>query len=143
MEEVLGACAALTSLAGRSLGLVGEQLSAAQYRMLVALDSAAEPLRVVDLARVLAVDSSSIVRMCDRLERKGLLVRRCPWGDRRTVLVSLSDAGQQLVVEATSVRRAAIHAAFAQLSEQQRQGAISALRAASRACDQMSHRESR
>lgn len=142
VEEVLGACAALTSLAGRSLGVLGGQLSAAQYRMLVALESS-EPLRVVDLAHVLEVDSSSIGRMCDRLERKGLLVRRRAPGDRRTVLVSLSEAGRQMVEDATSSRHAAIDAVFAQLGERQRQAAISALRAAVRACEQMSPRERR
>jgi DNA-binding MarR family transcriptional regulator len=108
--------------------------------MLVALE-AGGPLRVVDLAHALGVDSSSIGRMCDRLERRGVLVRHRASGDRRIVLVSLSGTGPRTVARATSARRAAIRSALAQLGDHQQRAAVSALWVASRVCDQMSRRE--
>ncbi|MDA8393162.1 MAG: MarR family transcriptional regulator, partial [Actinomycetota bacterium] len=50
-------------------------LSIQQFRALVVLGS--RPLtRPVDLASALAVDSSTVTRLCDRLVRKGLRRRR-------------------------------------------------------------------
>jgi DNA-binding MarR family transcriptional regulator len=49
------------------------------------------------LAKLLALDKSSITGLVDRAERRGLVVRVPSTADRRSVLVSLTDDGRSLV----------------------------------------------
>ena len=81
VDAVLGASRALVAVAARSLANVGEDVTLAQYRVLVVLASRG-PQRLADLATALAVDRSTATRMCDRLVRKRLIGRLCtsaPW----------------------------------------------------------------
>ncbi len=107
VEAVLGASRVLVAVAARSLAEVAEDVTLPQYRALVVLASRG-PQRVVSLAELLAVTPPTATRMCDRLERKGLIRRRVARQDRREVRVSLSPAGQGLVTEVTARRRAEI-----------------------------------
>jgi DNA-binding MarR family transcriptional regulator len=136
VDEVLTATRALIALTTQSLGELAADLSAAQYRALVVLASRGAQ-RMVDLAHVLGVEPSSLGRMCDRLERKGFIDRRRDVRDRRSVVVSLSREGRQVVDEATVARRAVIRAALAELSIGQRECAAVALRALSRAAGEI------
>lgn len=72
--------------------------------------------RVVDLAQELAVTSSTAVRMCNRLVRKGLVVREERPDDRRVAWITLTTAGRDLVGEATRRRRQLIAELVAGLS---------------------------
>lgn len=107
VEAVLGASRVLVAVAARSLAEVAEDVTLPQYRALVVLASRG-PQRVASLAELLAVTPPTATRMCDRLERKGLIRRRAARQDRREVRVSLSPAGQELVTEVTARRRAEI-----------------------------------
>lgn len=49
-----------------------------------------------DLVRDLYIDSASMTRMLDRLEKRGLVVRTPSASDRRVINLSLSDAGNAL-----------------------------------------------
>src|SRR6201990_86419 len=71
VDAVLGASRALVAVAARSLATVAEDVTLAQYRVLIELASRG-PLRLADLAEALAVDRSTATRMCDRLLRKRL-----------------------------------------------------------------------
>lgn len=51
------------------------------------------------LAKLLALDKSSITGLVDRAERRGLVVRIPSTADRRSVLVSLTDEGRSLASE--------------------------------------------
>ncbi len=104
VEAVLGASRVLVAVAARSLAEVAEDVTLPQYRALVVLSSRG-PQRVASLAELLAVTPPTATRMCDRLERKGLIRRRSARQDRREVRVSLSPAGQELVAEVTARRR--------------------------------------
>ncbi|MEU8230478.1 MarR family winged helix-turn-helix transcriptional regulator [Actinoplanes sp. NPDC048967] len=110
-DEVVGALLATSrvfvGLAARSLGSLGEDVTLAQFRTLVVLVSRG-PQRVVDLAQELAVTSSTATRMCNRLVRKGLVVRRERADDRRAAWMTLTPAGRDLIGEVMSHRRAAI-----------------------------------
>ena len=66
------------------------------------------PQRLADLASALGVDRSTATRMCDRLVRKHLVTRRRAREDRRTVRVSLTGAGGELVAEVSRRRRVEI-----------------------------------
>jgi DNA-binding MarR family transcriptional regulator len=96
VDAVLGASRALVAVAARSLAMVADDVTLAQYRALIELASRG-PQRVADLAAALTVDRSTATRMCDRLVRKRLVARRRMTDDRRVVRISLTRAGADVV----------------------------------------------
>jgi len=128
VDAVLTASRSMVAVATRSLGPVAEETTIAQYRVLVVLASRG-PGRLVDLAAALHVAPSTAGRMCDRLARKGLVRRHRARGDRRAVLVSVTQAGRQVVDEATRRRRALIADILARLSVPAQQAVAQALQA--------------
>lgn len=104
VDAVLSASRSLIAVATRSLGAAAEETSIAQYRALVVLASRG-PQRLTDLAGALDVAPSTAGRMCDRLVRKGLVRRHRARADRRSVLVSVTAPGRQVVDQATARRR--------------------------------------
>ena len=107
VDAVLSASRSLIAVATRSLGAAAEETTIAQYRALVVLASRG-PQRLTDLAGALDVAPSTAGRMCDRLVRKGLVRRHRARADRRSVLVSVTAAGRDVVDQATARRRALI-----------------------------------
>lgn len=85
-----------------------------QHRVLVLLDDNG-PLGVGAIATELGVNPSNATRLCDRLERLGLIARSRSDEDRRAVLVDLTAAGRRLVQAVTDVRRADLARVVAQL----------------------------
>ena len=104
VDAVLTASRTMVAVATRSLGAAAEDTTLAQYRALVVLASRG-PQRMVDLAEALGVAPSTAGRMCDRLVRKGLIRRQRARADRRSVLVSITAAGREVVDQATERRR--------------------------------------
>lgn len=100
---MLGASRALVAAAARSLATVAEDVTLAQYRVLIE-QGCPRPQRLADLADSLTVDRSTATRMCDRLVRKRLVARRRGTDDRRVARVSLTE----LVAEVSRRRRAEI-----------------------------------
>jgi DNA-binding MarR family transcriptional regulator len=120
VDAVLTASRTLVAVSTRSLGEAAEHTTIAQYRMLVVLASRG-PLRMVDLAAALDVAPSTAGRMTDRLVRKKLARRHRARTDRRSVVVSLTADGRQVVDEATARRRVLIEDILAKLApEEQR-----------------------
>lgn len=107
VEALLAASRMFVGLAARSLVQVDEDVTLAQYRVLVLLVSRG-PQRVVDLAQELSVTSSTATRMCNRLVRKGLATRQERDEDRRASWIGLTPAGRDLVGQVMHVRREAI-----------------------------------
>lgn len=66
------------------------------------------PLRVGDLARRRRSSVATASARLDRLEKRGLLVRERPPGDRRAVVARLTTRGTQLARRASSIRQAAV-----------------------------------
>jgi DNA-binding MarR family transcriptional regulator len=128
VDAVLTASRTLIAMATRSLGPAAEETTLAQYRALVVLASRG-PQRMVDLAMALEVVPSTAGRMCDRLVRKGLIRRHRARADRRSVLVSATTAGRQVVDQATARRRALIAGILDQLPARQQQAVAEALAA--------------
>jgi len=110
-EEVVAALMAMGRLfvgvAARSLAQLADDVTLAQYRVLVLLVSRG-PQRVVDLSQELSVTSSTATRMCERLVRKGLAGRYARADDRRATWIGLTPAGRDLVGEVMRRRREAI-----------------------------------
>ncbi len=126
VDAVVGASRALVAIAARSLGAAGEEVTLPQYRALVVLASRG-PQRVIDLAAFLSVNASTATRMCDRLARKGLIRRQRPANDRRTVRVSISTAGRELVAAVTQRRREEIQAIVTRMSPDERARLVATL----------------
>lgn len=81
---------------------------------------AEEPLSTGELARRMHVEVPTAVRMAQRMEAAGLLSRRSDPGDRRRVLVSLTDAGRRAAREVPQLLDAVSEDALAGLSDAER-----------------------
>ena len=104
VDAVLTASRVLVAIAARSLGDVADEVTMTQYRTLVVLASRG-PQSLADLAEAADVTPPTATRMCDRLVRKGLVVRRHDRGDRRLIRLSLARRGHDLVAAVTERRR--------------------------------------
>jgi DNA-binding MarR family transcriptional regulator len=136
VDAVLTASRALVAVATMSLGAAAEDTTIAQYRALVVLASRG-PQRMAALAAALAVTPSTAGRMCDRLVRKGLIRRQRARADRRTVQVSITAAGLQVVNQATARRRELIAGILAKLPARQQPAVADALQAFARAAGEI------
>ena len=107
VDAVLSASRVLVAVAARSLGDVAEEVTLTQYRTLVVLASRG-PKSLAELAEAVDVTPPTATRMCDRLMKKGLIVRRHDRGDRRLIRLTLTKKGRELVDAVTQRRRTEI-----------------------------------
>ena len=107
VDAVLSASRVLVAVAARSLGDVAEEVTLTQYRTLVVLASRG-PQSLAELAEAVDVTPPTATRMCDRLIKKGLIVRRHERGDRRLIRLTLAKDGRELVDAVTQRRRTEI-----------------------------------
>lgn len=117
----------LVGVAARSLSGFGDEVTIPQYRALAIVASRGK-VRPVDLAERLAISTSTVTRLCDRLERKGLVTRNRDVGDRREVWVELSVAGLQMVEQVTAERRREIGRILTSVAERDRRGMLASFR---------------
>ncbi|HEX3909461.1 MAG TPA: MarR family transcriptional regulator [Solirubrobacteraceae bacterium] len=103
------------AIAARSLADAGEEVTLTQYRSLVVLASRGQQ-SLGALAELLGVTPPTVSRMCDRLARKQLILRRADASDRRQIRVALSARGRRLVEEVTRRRRKEIAQLLASMS---------------------------
>jgi len=136
VQAVMGASRALVAVAARSLAGVAADVTLPQYRVLVEL-AAHGPQRAADLASALAVERSTMTRMCDRLVRKHLVQRRRTSADRRVVRMSLTRAGRELVEEVIRRRRVDIERIVRRLPATDRVVIVEALLAFSDAAGEL------
>src|SRR4051794_21824936 len=104
VDATLAASRALVGVVARSLAEVLEQITLPQLRVLVVLH-AEGPLRSGALAERLGVHQSTFTRTADRLVGQGWIRREVSAESRREVIVDLSDAGQELVLDVMKARR--------------------------------------
>ena len=107
VDAVLSASRVLVAVAARSLGDVAEEVTLTQYRTLVVLASRG-PQSLAELADAVDVTPPTATRMCDRLIKKGLIVRRHERGDRRLIRLTLAKGGREFVDAVTQRRRSEI-----------------------------------
>lgn len=79
-------------------------LTDATWRPIYYLTLSSMPVRQTDLARSLSLEAPSLVRLLDVLEKRGFIVREIDEEDRRSKLVSITEAGRDI---ASLVSRAA------------------------------------
>jgi DNA-binding MarR family transcriptional regulator len=124
-DAVLTASRVLVAVAARSLAEHENEISLQQYRALVVLASRGSQ-RPVDLAHALGVDPSTATRLCDRLVRKRLILRRRQGDDRREVRLDLAANGRRLVDSVTTARRGEIERIIAAVPAEQRRNLVEA-----------------
>lgn len=90
-----------------------EGLQAQQYELLLALSGlpADKPPTIKELASQLRLEHHTVVELADRLEKRGLLMRRSSAADRRVVLLEVTRAGR------TTLDRV-VHFSFSELRDE-------------------------
>lgn len=85
-------------------------LSSVEYTLLDVLErqSGRHHLRMSQVARATALSESATTRLVDRLEARGLLTRYLCADDRRGIYTELTDTGQEVLLRARTVFRAAL-----------------------------------
>lgn len=78
------------------------------------------PLRMKELAQKMGVTTGTLTVQVDRLERSGMVRRRPHHDDRRSILVELTDAGQEMFQGHHSLHEQLTRDITAQLSDQER-----------------------
>jgi DNA-binding MarR family transcriptional regulator len=114
-------------LRARAIGFQGEAgMSLAQYLLLEGLRDAPE-LSVGELAEIAGVAPPTATRMLDCLARDGHITRRHSEVDRRSVLVSLTPAGDEAVEKAHRVVEGWRRSVFESLDPDEREQATALL----------------
>jgi DNA-binding MarR family transcriptional regulator len=87
-------------------------LSITEYDVLLHLAEARPPVRMNELADAVVLSKSGLTRVVDRMEEDGLLIRVPIAGDRRSIAVELTRAGEDLFRDARVVHRRGIKKHF-------------------------------
>lgn len=128
IAAVLTASRLLVGISARALGRLAPSLTLPQLRALVVLDGQG-PVKLAALAGALNVNPSTAMRMVDRLEAAGSVTRQARPGNRREVVLSLTDEGRRLVEQVLADRHTEIAKIVARLPADRRAGLIDSLRA--------------
>ncbi len=135
IAAVLTASRMLVGVSARALGRTAPSLTLPQLRALVVLDGRG-PVKLAALADALGVNPSTALRMVDRLEAAGSVTRQANPGNRREVVLSLTDRGRGLVAQVLADRHAEIATILSRLLAARRAGLVEALRALTDAADE-------
>ena len=79
-----------------------------------------KPLSQAEIGERLGIDRNTMVILIDDLEGKSLVIRRRDPSDRRAYLVSLTEAGREVLTQATAAARRTNDEVFAPLSPEER-----------------------
>ncbi|HWD53892.1 MAG TPA: MarR family transcriptional regulator [Acidimicrobiales bacterium] len=90
----------------RLLGLAGVRLDRAGASLLFKLAAKGDSLRITDLAEILGVDTPTVTRKVQQLERDGMVVRHTDPDDRRASRIGLTPAGRRTIERVRRARRA-------------------------------------
>ena len=119
---------ALVGIAVRSLNAAPVEVTPTQHRLLVLLATGGDQT-VGALADQLEVNASNASRLCDRLQRLGLVARDRSSTDRRAVHVSLTVAGRDLLEAVRAHRHDDVRRVLAQMADPDVTASIRALTA--------------
>jgi DNA-binding MarR family transcriptional regulator len=126
VTAVLTASRVLVGVSARSLAEVEETVTLTQFRTLVVLESRGE-IKLNALADALGVNSSTALRMIDRLLVARLVTRRENPDSRREVLLGLTAEGRRIVEVVTAHRRSEITRIVTKMPEARRSQLVRAL----------------
>ena len=128
VTALLTASRVLVGVSARSLAEAEDTVTLTQFRTLVVLDSHGQ-INLNRLADLLHVNSSTAMRMIDRLLVADLVTRRDNPTNRREVLLGLTTAGKRVVRKVTARRRDEITRIVRAMPPAQRSTLIAALHA--------------
>jgi MarR family transcriptional regulator, organic hydroperoxide resistance regulator len=109
----------------------GHQLTSSQLRALFALDGK-DAVPAGQLARAADLNPATITAMLDSLARNGIVERQADPDDRRVILVSLTEAGQELMAERRERWFALWHEQLGDLSPKEFDFAVDVIRRVTR-----------
>lgn len=101
-------------------------LTEATWLPLVYVARGGTPMRQKDLAEVIGIDSSTLVRLIDALDQAGLIERRTD-GDRRARFLCLTPRGRALVAEVEAATAAVRQEILAGISDDELTVALSVI----------------
>lgn len=128
VTAVLTASRVLVAVSAASLAGIEDAVTLTQFRTLVVLDSRGAT-NLNGLADTLGVNSSTAMRMVDKLLAAGLVTRHDNPANRREVVIELSPSGTELTRRVTDKRRAAIARIVRTIPAGQREDLVRALTA--------------
>ena len=128
VTAILTASRVLVGVSARSLADVEDTVTLTQFRTLVVLNSHGM-INLNRLADLLGVNSSTAMRMIDRLLAAALVTRQDNPANRREVLLNLTDQGRELVQRVSDTRRAEIARIVKAMPASERSEMVNALRA--------------
>ena len=91
------------------------KLSLRWYDVLVSLEDAADGVPMTELANRILASKSGLTRVIDKMEADGLVRREPRPGDRRVVLVQITEAGRRALEDSRAVHRDGIRRHFVEL----------------------------
>ena len=103
------------------------ELTAAQAYSLLVLDERG-PSTMTELSSEMRLHGTTMTRMVDGLVEKDLAERQADAEDRRVVRVHLTDRGREAVEEIQRAKTSFLAAAFSDLSDEERDAILKALR---------------
>lgn len=137
VREAFGALlGAERRLRGRDQHGKVEGLTIAQVRALFALDGR-EPATAGEIAEAARLSPAAVSGMLDELERDGIVLRQRSEGDRRRVLVTLTDEGRAVLKKRRRVWLKRWEAALADLPERDLEAAAEVMRRLSSMLDEI------
>lgn len=80
------------------------------------------------LGHAVGLSPTSVTRLVDRLERRGLVSRHRDGEDRRLVEIRLEPPGEAVLIQAKVMRGSAVHRAVESMTEQERRRLTTSLR---------------
>jgi DNA-binding MarR family transcriptional regulator len=134
-DALLTASRLLVAVSARSIALVDETLTIAQFRTLVILSNRGR-VNLATLAGWLGVGPSPTGRMVDRLVSAGLIARRPHPHSRRELVAELTVRGTEVVQQVTAHRRRGIARIVDKMPARERRGLVRALTAFTTAGDE-------
>lgn len=126
-HEVVTASRALLAIAIRSVNSAPVDITPTQHRALVLLAGRGDQ-PVGALAAELGVNASNASRLCDRLQRLGLVSRRRSDDDARSVRIAITDAGRAVLRAVHAHRLSEVRAVLETMSEPEARGVVDVLR---------------
>ncbi|MEV0180340.1 MarR family winged helix-turn-helix transcriptional regulator [Streptomyces sp. NPDC050625] len=133
---VMAASRLLVAISARALASTDDSLTLPQLRALVVLDTCG-PVKLAAMAATLGVNSSTALRMVERLLSVGLIDRKTNPDNRREVILRLTPNGRDLVERVLTHRRAEIRTLVQKLPAQARATLVPALKALTETADEM------
>jgi DNA-binding MarR family transcriptional regulator len=126
-DAFVTAARALVAVAVRSINAAPVEITVPQHRVLVLLASRGEQ-SVGALAEQLGVNASNASRVCDRLQRLGLVARHRSPIDGRSVKVALTDDGVEVLRVVSEHRHEEVRRILTDVGLQEAGVALQALR---------------